>query len=117
MRVGVLRRIVATLVGPGGGLLEKRELGLVALLQIIRIDRLRLDGRIDTRTTGGASRLDGALEIAGVIMTPRIDDGGFFRIRLAIALVQARPVLLETRGIVHVGLIGMWELEPFCCHR
>src|SRR5204863_2411186 len=84
MRIGVLRRIVATLVGPGGGLLEKRELRLVALLQIIRIDRLRLDGRIDTRTTGGASRLDGALEIAGMIMTPRVDDGGLLPILLAI---------------------------------
>ena len=56
------------------------------------------------------------LELAGVVVPPSVENAGIFRQRLAVAAVQARPVIPESRDVMHVDLFRVGERGPFLRH-
>ena len=70
------------------------------LLEKRRVDDLRLNGGMDAGAARRNARFDGLGKLAGVIEAPRIQHRRGFRQRLAVPLVQPRPVLLQRRSIV-----------------
>jgi hypothetical protein len=68
--VGVLRFGGLLRLGAFGGLQEHRQLGLLALLQVVGVDALRLVGHRDAGTAGLQAGVKGLLEVAGVEQRP-----------------------------------------------
>ena len=82
----------------------------------IGVDRLRLVRDRDSGRAGGETLLVRGLEVAGVERDPGVDDRRVLRERLAVALVQAVPGLLQARRRVGVALLGIRELAPALGH-
>ena len=116
MRVRILGRAPAALVGPRRRLLEKRELRLFRLLDVVGVDRLRLDRGIDAGASGRSAGFDRPLELAGMIVAPGILDGGVLGKRLAVTAVKALPVFFERRAVVGIGLVSVREFQPLLRH-
>ena len=117
MRVRILGRVCAALGRPIRGFLEKSELCLLVFFEIIRVDRLRLDGGMDCGASGRDARVDRIAELACMIVAPRLQDRGVLGKRLAIAAMQSVPLLLECDAIVEVRLVGVRKFQPGFRHR
>ena len=113
MRIRVAGCRSASHVGPLRRLLEQRETDLRVGLDVIRVDALRLDGRVDAGFASRAPGGHGFLERAGVEMPPRVGNRGILGERLAVALVQASPRLLQRRTRIRVRSVRMREPRPF----
>jgi hypothetical protein len=102
-----LGRFPGALLGAVGDLEEQRQPGLLAGLEVGRVDRLGLVGDRHTRTRSGGMRLEaglgGLLETAGVEQGPGGEDAVVLGQGLGVAGMQARPHLLQRRGVVGVG--------------
>ena len=70
MDVGIFRRFAAALLGPRRGFLEQRQLRRICLLEVVGIDRLRLDCRIDAGAPGRVAGVHRLLKVAGMVMAP-----------------------------------------------
>ena len=95
-----------------GDALEDFQLGWFVVFQVVGIDHGGLVGRIDTGRSDGEANFDGLGEIAGMVGTPGIAGGGIIRKRLAVAAVQAHPVLFEAGAGVGEPLVRVWEFFP-----
>ncbi len=115
-RVRVLRIFGRARLGALGHLHEERLLGLLARLEVGGVDRLRLVG--DRHASGRArlrrlqAGLGGLLELARMEQPPGRQHRLVLRQRLGIAGMQARPLLLQRRGVVGVRLGVVREGGP-----
>jgi hypothetical protein len=71
VRVRVLRRLLAARVRPARRLLEQRDLGLLVLLEVGRVDDLRLHRGVETGPADLGAGVDRVAEAAGMERGPR----------------------------------------------
>ena len=116
VRVGVLGRLRTPLRGPARRLFEQRELRLGRLFEVVGVNRLRLDRRVRAGAACSDTCFDRLLELAGVIVAPRVEDGYILGERLAVAAVQPVPLALERRAVVGIRLVGMGKFRPLLRH-
>jgi WS/DGAT/MGAT family acyltransferase len=88
VRVGVLRLFRGLRLGAFGHFHEQRELGLLALLEVVGIDGLRLVGHRDAGAAGLEAGLGGLLEFARMEQRPGRQHLVVLRQRLGVAGMQ-----------------------------
>ena len=89
--IGVLRLIALQALRTCCDFLKQLKFFLVARLQIVRIDSLRLVGNVDAVEARLGAQFRRCLKIAAMKRNPCIDDGVVLRKRFGIAPVQPIP--------------------------
>jgi hypothetical protein len=110
--IGIGRRFLLLLLAASGDLQEQGALTLVISLEVIRVDGGRLVGRVIAGQTTGQTRFDGLSKVSGVITAPGVRYFRIVRKRLAVAAMQACPVLLQRSTGIAIGFFGIGKLAP-----